>query len=320
VRRRPSVGFRDAKNFACLLSASALLSGTPMRALAILLVASCTASVGAGPEQSDGRTDLTVDAPAADAGASTGADAANDSSIPRSIWTPAPGTTWQWQLTGTVDTSFDVAMYDIDLFDPPQSVMDQLHAAGRIVICYFSAGSYENWRSDASSFPAAVLGNALDGWPGERWLDVRSAAVRQIMRARLDRAVTRGCDGVEPDNVDGFANNTGFALTASDQLNYNRFLAAEAHARGLSVGLKNDPDQVSSLVGDFDWELDEECLQFSECGAFAPFIAAGKAVFHVEYSDVTNASVVCPQTHPLHFSTLIKHRNPVDAWRVACPP
>src|SRR6185503_4099576 len=161
------------------------------------------------------------------------------------------GTSWQWQLTGTINTSFDVDMYDIDLFDAPAAKIAELHAAGRIVICYFSAGSYENWRPDANQFPAAALGNELDGWPGERWLDTRSTAVRNIMTARLDLAVQRGCDGVEPDNVDGYTNGSGFALTAATQLNYNRFLAAEAHARHLSIGLKNDLDQVTALLPDF---------------------------------------------------------------------
>lgn len=32
-----------------------------------------------------------------------------------------------------------------------------------IVLC-FSAGSYEDWRSDQASFPAVVKGNPLDGW------------------------------------------------------------------------------------------------------------------------------------------------------------
>jgi hypothetical protein len=39
------------------------------------------------------------------------------------------------------------------------------------------------------------------------------------------------------DNVDGFTNATGFPLTPVDQLTYNRFLAMEAHVRGLSIGL-----------------------------------------------------------------------------------
>src|SRR5689334_9965680 len=52
---------------------------------------------------------------------------------PPSVWHPTPGTTWQWQLSGTIDTSFDVAMYDIDLFDAPDAKIATLHAAGRKV-------------------------------------------------------------------------------------------------------------------------------------------------------------------------------------------
>src|SRR5262245_31838598 len=52
--------------------------------------------------------------------------------ISGNIWHPAPGTTWQWQLTGLpIDQSFDVAMYDIDLFDNDASVVAALHAKGR---------------------------------------------------------------------------------------------------------------------------------------------------------------------------------------------
>ncbi|WP_437901065.1 endo alpha-1,4 polygalactosaminidase [Sorangium sp. So ce124] len=234
------------------------------------------------------------------------------------IWVPAPGTTWQWQLTGTIDTSLDVAMYDIDLFDAPQAKIDTLRAAGKKVICYFSAGSSEDWRDDASSFPAAGLGNPLDGWPGERWLDTRNAGVRNVMKARLDLAVQKRCDGVEPDNVDGYTNSPGFPLTAATQLDYNRFLAAEAHARGLSIGLKNDLDQVKDLVGSFDWALNEECHEYGECEMLTPFIRAGKAVFHAEYVDASKANAVCSATKPLGLSTLIKKLD-LDAWRVACP-
>jgi hypothetical protein len=80
------------------------------------------------------------------------------------------------------------------------------------------------------------------------------------------------CDGVEPDNVDGYANDNGLGLTAEDQLDFNRFLAREAHARELSVGLKNDLDQIDELVGDFDWLLNEECHANGECEALTPFV------------------------------------------------
>ncbi|RME39056.1 MAG: endo alpha-1,4 polygalactosaminidase, partial [Deltaproteobacteria bacterium] len=202
------------------------------------------------------------------------APAATPSATPTpaaSWWQPVPGTSWQWQLSGTIDTSFDVQMYDIDLFDAPQSVIDQLHAAGRTVICYFSAGSWEDWRPDAGDFPPAVLGNPLEGWPGEKWLDIRQVdTLAPLMRARLDLAVSKQCDGVEPDNVDGYANATGFPLTAADQLTYNRFLASEAHARGLSIGLKNDLDQIPDLLPDFDWALNEECFTYGECSLLTP--------------------------------------------------
>src|SRR3954468_143971 len=52
----------------------------------------------------------------------------------RAVWHPRPGTTWQWQLTGKVDTSVPARMYDIDLFDNPASVVRSLHARGRRVV------------------------------------------------------------------------------------------------------------------------------------------------------------------------------------------
>ena len=233
------------------------------------------------------------------------------------VWQPTPGTTWQWQLTGDIDTSFEVAMYDIDLFDVPQSVIDTLHGDGRIVICYFSAGSYEEWRPDAPDFPAEVWGNPLDNWPGESWLDIRQLdTLGPIMQARLDLAVQKGCDGVEPDNVDGYANSSGFPLTANDQLTYNTWLAAEAHSRGLSIGLKNDLDQIPDLLPHFDWALNEQCFQYDECDLLLPFIQAGKAVFGVEYEG--QLADFCPQATANQFSWLLKEWD-LGPMQAACP-
>jgi hypothetical protein len=47
-----------------------------------------------------------------------------------------------------------------------------------------------------------------------------------ILAARIDACRAKGFDAVEADNVDGFANSSGFALTAADQLAYNRTIAA----------------------------------------------------------------------------------------------
>ena len=115
--------------------------------------------------------------------------------------------------------------------------------------------------------------------------------------------------------MDGYTNSTGFLLTADDQLVFNRFLATAAHARGLSVGLKNDLDQVPQLVGDFDWALDEQCYEYDECDALLPFVAAGKAVFGVEY--IGDPAVFCPVLNGLGYSWLKKNLD-LDAWRVDC--
>ena len=227
------------------------------------------------------------------------------------------------KLTGSIDTSVDATMFDIDLVDAQQSVIDALHAKGRVVVCYFSAGSREDWRPDAKDFKAGDYGKGLAGWPGENWLDVRSANVRAVMQKRLDLAVSKKCDGVEPDNVDGYANDSGFPLTKANQIDYNKFLASESHSRGLSVGLKNSVELVTDLLPHFDWALNEECLSYSECTTLAPFIKANKAVFHVEYVDKSSQgaakkSSVCGKSSIAGFSTLIKTWD-LDAWRLSCP-
>jgi hypothetical protein len=254
----------------------------------------------------------------ADAGAIPDAGAAADAGAPDAdggIWSPAPGTSWQIQLTGALDTRYQVAMYDLDLFDVSASQIAGLKAQGRKVICYFSAGSYENWRPDADQFPASALGRS-NGWPGERWLDIRNATVREIMSRRLDLAVQKGCTGVDPDNVDGYTNRTGFALTGADQLDYNRFLAAAAHDRGLAAGLKNDVEQVADLVANFEFAVNEECVVYSECDLLLPFIRAGKPVFHIEY-DASRSAEICAAGNSRNFDTLIKDLD-LSAARIAC--
>ncbi len=232
------------------------------------------------------------------------------------VWRPAPRTTWHWQLTGPVDQSVDAQMYDVDLFDTPASVVADLHAKGRRVVCYLSAGSFEDWRADAGSFPEAVKGDPLDGWPGERWLDIRRLDVLgPIMERRMDLCREKGFDGVEPDNVDGYSNRSGFSLTAADQLAYNRFLARAAHARGLSIGLKNDLGQVAELEPDFDWALNESCYAYRECDLLTPFVAAGKAVFHVEYDLAT--SQFCADARSRGFMSMRKNWD-LGAWRETC--
>ncbi|MBC2902573.1 endo alpha-1,4 polygalactosaminidase [Streptomyces cupreus] len=244
-----------------------------------------------------------------------GCTTASDGKSPGPRWQPRPRTDWQWQLSGRLDTSVDVPVYDIDGFDHSERTVEGLHGDGRKVICYLSTGAWEDFRPDADEFPDDVLGRG-NGWEGERWLDIRRTDVLEpLMAARLDMCRDKGFDAVEPDNMDGYRNRTGFPLTARDQLRYNRLIAKLAHDRGLAVGLKNDLEQIPELVGDFDFAVNEQCAQYGECGALKPFIDADKAVFHVEYELPT--SRFCPQSRRLGLSSLLK-KYELGAWREAC--
>ncbi|HKJ26214.1 MAG TPA: endo alpha-1,4 polygalactosaminidase [Anaerolineales bacterium] len=221
-------------------------------------------------------------------------------------WQPSPGTTFHIQYDGEIDLELPVDVYNLDLFDTPAEDIQTLQARGVRVICYFSAGSWEDWRADAENFPPEVIGNPLEDWEGESWLDIRQqTALQPIMAARLDLAQEKGCDAVDPDNIDGYTNNTGFEISSTDQIAYNLWLAGEAHQRGLGVGLKNDLDQVPSLVNVFDFAVNEECYTYQECDRLMPFVWSDKAVFGIEYE--ADPRLFCPTADQDGFSFVLKN-------------
>jgi len=198
-------------------------------------------------------------------------------------WTLPAAPTWYWQLQGKVNNSEPVAVYDIDGFENSAGEVASLHAQGKHVVCYIDVGTAENFRPDYSQFPASVLGDP-NGWPGERWLDVRQLSVLEpIMAARFQICREKGFDAVEPDNMEGYANESGFPLTAREQLTYNEWVAQEVHSLGMAVLQKNDGEQTEELEPYFDGALSEQCNQFHECADFEPYLAAGKPVLNAEY-------------------------------------
>jgi hypothetical protein len=207
-------------------------------------------------------------------------------------------------LSTAPDLRIAVRMYDVDLFDTPAATVRKIHAKGRRAICYIDAGTWERWRPDAARFPAFVRGKS-NGWPGERWLDVRRLDVLgPIIRARIDLCKRKGFDGVDFDNVDGYSNRTGFPLTAADQLAYDTWLANRAHQRGLAVGLKNDRGQIRALLPYFDLAVDEQCFRYADCALLKPFVAAGKPVFEIEYG--LSPSRFCLRANTLGFNAVAK--------------
>ena len=215
-------------------------------------------------------------------------------------WQPELGVSWHWQLEGydSLEINKDVDVFDIDLFEGSEggkeSIINTLKSNGKRVICYFSAGTREDWRPDANNFSdeAVIADGEMQDWPGEVWLDINNKVIlneniKPIMQARLDLAQAAGCDAVEPDNVDGYTNTeeTKGIITYDDQLDYNKWLANAAHSRGLSIGLKNDIDQLDELVNYFDFAVNEQCYAYgNECIHYEDnFLKNKKAVFVQEY-------------------------------------
>lgn len=221
-------------------------------------------------------------------------------------WHPAPTVQpWQWQLQGEIDTGVDAAVYDVDGFETPASVVRRLHGLGRHVICYLDVGSWESYRPDADSFPRSVIGRRYEGFPDERWLDIRRFRLfAGALRHRFDICARKRFDAVEPDNLAGWENETGFPIGAAAQLRFNRWVARQVHARGMAVALKNDGGQVRQLLSAFDFAIVEQCFQYDECGTYEPFVSAGKAVFEAEYE--LEPSAYCGEAETIGFSAVGK--------------
>jgi len=200
-------------------------------------------------------------------------------------------------------------VYDIDGFDNPAATVSALHARGAHVICYVDVGTWENWRPDARVFPSALLGKP-NGWPGERWLDTSPAGpdyatLQAIMTARFSMCRDKGYDAVEPDNIDGAQNATGFGITVSGADRYAQWVASEVHSLGMSVAQKNLGDQSSVLEPSFDFAVVEQCYQQGGCADLAPYTRAHKAVLEVEYADQgAKPSSYCPTAIAAGFSSL----------------
>jgi endo-alpha-1,4-polygalactosaminidase (GH114 family) len=246
------------------------------------------------------------------------------------IWHPKPGISWYWQLQEKVDTSVDAEVYDIDLFDNTKQRVEELHKKGRKVICYINVGAYEDWREDSNKFTTdgekpkpdesnldpKIVGKRYEKegggyWEGEYWLNIKEEKVRNLMKERFEECKHRGFDGVEPDNIDSYypPNKTGFNITKEDQIDYDKWLVKTAHDLGLSIGLKNDPDNVEDLVDAFDWALTEECFAQNWSEKMKPFIDKGKAVFAAEYigqmNPTTFTDAVCNQAQKMKFSAIL---------------
>ena len=243
----------------------------------------------------------------------TGGDAGSS----MASWRPSPGSTFHMQLTGPLDTSLDADVYVVDGENTSDGELDELKARGR-VLCYFSAGSWEPWRQDAAAFPDSALGAPVEGYPEERWLDVRDGGVRENIEGRVERFFGKGCDGVAPGLLASHPADSGIPLTSSDQLDYAHFVAVAAHARGMAVAYSGADAWTQTLEPDFDLGLSVGCLSRGTCDAWLVIRQAGKAVFLVETGDEGDLDRVCAEARALGFDAILTDQN-LSGFRLVCP-
>jgi hypothetical protein len=283
----------------------------PTRVIGIVLVsllAGCTPVTSQPPS---------VDRPVSSAHPSSAArpptvGAASTSASQR--WRPTQGLSFDIQLSQQALESSTAAVLDLDGTDTSAATVAALKARGVRTICYLNAGGFENWRPDASSFPARVRGQALGDWPGENWLDIRELGVLMpIMDKRIQMCADKGFDAIDPDNLDGWQAASGFGLSEADAVAYERALIESGHRHGLAVGLKNATDLLPELGDEIDFAVNEQCAAYHECGAYAPLLASGKPVFHIEYDTESNS---CAASLPA-MSTVIK-RHDLGPWVQRC--
>lgn len=200
---------------------------------------------------------------------------------------------WHLQLAGEVDLEIGRDVFDIDLYETSVLEVSAIHNNGGYAIAYFNGGAWQPDKPDSDLYPDSVIGTEpMKGWPQERWLDIRQIAIlRPLIRNKLLLAKSKGFDGVDPDNMDGYTNTREFGLKRAHQLTFNKMVAHEAKMLGLAVFLKNADAQVSDLILDFDGAVVEEAFKYNEASSYQPFRDNQKPVFEVEYRAFKKAQV-----------------------------
>lgn len=232
----------------------------------------------------------------------------------------AQAQTWDWQLSEPYDYTRVVDVMDIDPDNLSKDETAEIKARGTYLICYVSVGTQEKYREDRDAFPALVVGKTYGDWPNEKFLDIRQLDVLlPLMKARFQRCKDYGFDAIEPDNMDVYDNDSGFALTEADGLRYIRALADLAHSMGLQIGQKNVPDATLHLVDHLDFIITEACYDDGWCDEILPYAAQGKPVYAAEYTDTSvDFDAACEYAKINDISMILKDRDLTSFYK-SCP-
>jgi endo-alpha-1,4-polygalactosaminidase (GH114 family) len=238
---------------------------------------------------------------------------------------PSLGQTFEWRLDSIrIDEveHYHCDIIDIDAFSSSPELVKAFHENGIKVFAYISVGTFETYRPDFNLLPEEIVGAVYPDWPDELFLDIRQLELlKPFIESRFDMIKAKGFDGIEPDNIDIYGEETGFDLTLDDTRLFCEYLITEAHERGLSIGQKNTEELVSLLYEKFDWALTEDAFHQNIEDAYSAYISIGKPVFSAEYTDemdITHFNTfVCTKATDLKYFPFLKHRD-LNQWTYAC--
>ena len=202
------------------------------------------------------------------------------SMVSASSWIPTNKDNWDIQLSSTPTSLYDskgikLNWIEVDM-NTDKNLIDYFESNNVRTVCYFSAGSAEKWRTDYNTYPKSILGKTYSGFADERWVDIRSALLKPIISNRIAICKQKGFSGIDPDNLNGYQNATGFNLKKTDQIIFNKWIASEIHKQGLNAVLKNNSLLLDNLKYDFDMHLTESCMKDQYCQLTQSFSTLGK--------------------------------------------
>ncbi|ORX46837.1 hypothetical protein BCR36DRAFT_296814 [Piromyces finnis] len=202
-------------------------------------------------------------------------------------WQATPGHTWDY-LLGAEESVIKASKQDVVTIDleKAEKFVPYLHSRGQRAICYFSGGTTEHRAYDREAYQKSglALGGNGDGW-GNQWLDIRNKAKLQpLIRKRMQRARSYGCDAVEVDCLGIYHYRSDY--TKEDSYVFAKWVAETAHQEGISIGLKNVAGISQRLEPYFDFAVVESCAESPNlCKLYTQFTDHNKAVFIVHYGN-----------------------------------
>jgi uncharacterized protein (TIGR01370 family) len=103
--------------------------------------------------------------------------------------------------------AFDVVVVDAiaqrnGFVETSKAEVRKLQEEGTLVLAYLSVGTVERWRHYAADVPRSWTLGAVDGWPGERFVDAGKAGWRSLMAREARTLAAAGVDGLYLDNLD----------------------------------------------------------------------------------------------------------------------